>query len=82
MAKPAKLLLTSIAVTAYVALIEYAIAALPLGLWLWLHRGVSGATILSIGIPLAMLWAVAIVMLGHVWKPSSIGEARRLGERT
>ena len=78
MAWTLKMRMTSVAVTIYLALAEYLLVAIPAGVILWL-AGANPARLISIGLELAALWALAIVLITNV-RPLSI-RARARGAR-
>jgi len=75
-----KMRMTSVAVTIYLALAEYLLVAIPAGVILWL-AGANPARLISIGLELAALWALAIVLISNV-RPLSIRTRARDGDRT
>jgi len=80
MAWTLKMRMTSVAVTIYLALAEYLLVAIPAGIILWL-AGANPARLISIGLELAALWALAIVLISNV-RPLSIQTRARDGDRT
>jgi hypothetical protein len=80
MAWTLKMRMTSVAVTIYLALAEYLLVAIPAGVILWL-AGANPARLISIGLELAALWALAIVLISNV-RPLSIRTRARDGDRT
>ncbi|MFI5351839.1 MAG: hypothetical protein ACHQZS_02665 [Candidatus Binatales bacterium] len=80
MAWTLKMRITSVAVTIYLALAEYLLVAIPAGVILWL-AGANPARLISIGLELAALWALAIVLISNV-RPLSIRARASDGDRT
>jgi hypothetical protein len=78
MAWTLKMRMTSVAVTIYLALAEYLLVAIPAGLILWL-AGANPARLISIGVELAALWALAIVLISNL-RPLSIRARARDGD--
>ncbi len=75
-----KMRLTSVAVTIYLALAEYLLIAIPVGILLRL-AGAPVARVVAIGIVLAALWALVIVLISHA-RPLAIRTPASDGDQT
>jgi hypothetical protein len=80
MAWTLKMRMTSIAVTIYVALAEYALVAIPVGAILW-FAGAKGARLMLVGSELGGLWALVIVIVSHARPFASRTQARARSEQ-